>query len=92
MLSILAHDRVTRLPFSMGSVVTILDGTECLQSDSIYVFVSNLTYKLNIACTQTISRFCGIPHYSPTSDKVLAFSPSLDNLDMVGFEVGIFRL
>ena len=31
MLSILAHDRVTRLPFSMGSVVTILDGAECLQ-------------------------------------------------------------
>ena len=31
MLSILDHDRVTRLPFSMGSVVTILDGTECLQ-------------------------------------------------------------
>ena len=31
MLSILAHDRVTRLPFSMGSVVTKLDGTKCLQ-------------------------------------------------------------
>ena len=31
LLSILAHDRVTGLPFSMGSVVTILVGTECLQ-------------------------------------------------------------
>ena len=45
-----------------------------------------------MACTQTMSRFLRDPHTIFPQRRSVGSSPSLDNLDMVGFEVGIFRL